>query len=124
MLSFSRHYGWNRRLLVVDDNNDRCNDSNDNDDENADKDTPPLFPVARARTNNRCANLLVTLCDVLPDFFALLLDVGDEGLLFLHDLVEVLEKLSELYHLALNVLDGVVALLDVAQGGVRLAAAV
>lgn len=112
------------RLLIVDGNNDSNNNSDDNDDENANKQAPPLLPVARARTDNRSADLLVTLGDVVADFFALLLNVGDEGLLLLHDLVEVLEELGELDHLALNVLDGIVALLDVAQGGVGLAAAV
>lgn len=51
------------------------------------------------------------------DLLALCLDVLDEGLLLLDNLVKVLEQLSELNHLLLNLLDGLVALLHVAKGG-------
>lgn len=112
------------RLLVVDSDDDTDDDGNDNDDEQDDEQAPPLLPVACARTDDRSTDFLVTLCDVLADFLALLLDVGDERLLLLHDLIEVLEELCKLHHLALDVLDGLVALLDVAQGRAGLAAAV
>lgn len=111
-------------LFVVDGNDDGDDDSNDDDDEDADEQAPPLLPVASTRADNRRANLLVTLCYVLADFLALLLNVGDQRLLLLHDLVKVLEELSKLNHLTLNVLNGLVALLDIAEGGAGLAAAV
>lgn len=112
------------RLLVVDCNDNGDNDGNDNDDEDANEQAPPLLPVAGARTDNRRTNLLVALGDVLADLLALLLNVGHKRLLLLHNLVKVLEELGKLDHLALNVLDRLVTLLDVAQGGVGLTAAV
>jgi hypothetical protein len=118
------YWGLFLRLLVIHSNNntdDHCNDDNDDEDN---EEAPPLLAVAGARADDCGANFLVTLCDVFADLLALGFDVGNERLLLLHNLVEILEELGKLDHLALNVLDGLVALLDVAQGGARLAAAV
>lgn len=112
------------RLVVVCDNNNSNNDGNDDEDDNADEQAPPLLAVAATCADNCSANLLVAFCDVLADCFTLHLDVGNEWLLLLHDLIEVLEELGELDHLALDVLNGFVALLDIAEGRAGLAAAV
>jgi hypothetical protein len=112
------------RLLVVHCDNDTNDHSNNDEDDNNDEQAPPLLAVTGARADDRGTNLFVTLCDVIANLLALLLNVGNERLLLLHNLVEVLEKLGELDHLALNVLDGLVALLHVAQSGARLATAV
>ena len=58
------------------------------------------------------------------DLLALCFDVLDEGLLLLDNLVEVLEQLGELNHLLLDLLDGLVALLHITEGGRCLTAAV
>jgi hypothetical protein len=113
-----------RSLWLVDCDNNSNNDRNDDEDDDRNEQAPPLLAIAAARRGDCGANLLVAFCDILADLLTLLLNVGDEGLLLLHDLVEVLEELGELNHLALDVLDGFVALLDVAQGGAGLAAAV
>jgi hypothetical protein len=112
------------RLLVVHCDNDTNDHSNNDEDDYNDEQAPPLLAVTGARADDRGTNLLVTLCDVIANLLALLLNVGNERFLLLHNLIEVLEKLGELDHLALNVLDGLVALLHVAQSGARLAAAV
>jgi hypothetical protein len=113
-----------RRLWLVDCDDDSDNDRNDDENNDRDEQAPPLLAVAAARRGDCGANLLVAFCDVLADLLALLLNVGDHGLLLLHDLVEVLEELGELDHLTLDVLDRFVALLDVAQGGAGLPTAV
>lgn len=109
-------------LVDLCDNN--SDDDNDNDDEQNNEQAPPLLAVPAASLLDCAADFGVGLDNVVVNLFALLLDVGDEGLLLLHDLVEILEKLGQLNHLALDVLNGLVALLDVAEGGRGLAAAV
>ena len=61
---------------------------------------------------------------IVVDFLALGFNVGDKGLLLLDNLIKVLKELGKLDHLALDVLDSLVALLDVAQRGRGLAATV
>jgi hypothetical protein len=109
---------------LVDLRNDNGDDDNDDDDEEDDEQAPPLLAVAAPCLFDGAADLCVGLDDVLVDLLALLLNVGNEGLLLLHNLIEVLEQLGELDHLALDILDGLVALLDVAEGRRGLAAAV
>ena len=109
---------------LVDLCNDDGDDDDDDDDEQDDEQAPPLLAVPAACLVDCAADLGVGLDDVVVDFLALLLNVGDEGFLLLHDLIEVLEQLGELDHLALDVLDRFVTLLDVAEGGRGLAAAV
>lgn len=92
------------------------NDRDGNEDEQDDKQAPPLLAVAATGLLNGAPDLRVGLYNVLVDFLALLLDVGNERLLLLNDLVEILEELSKLDHLALDVLNGFVSLLDVAEG--------
>jgi hypothetical protein len=103
-------------FALVDHCDNRGDDGNDDDDENDDEQAPPLLAVAAPRLFDSATNLCVCLDDVLVDLLAFLLNVGNKGLLLLHNLVEVLEELGELDHLALNVLDSLVALLDVAEG--------
>jgi hypothetical protein len=112
------------RLRLVYCDNDTDDHGNDNKDDDHNEEAPPLLAVAGARADDGGANFLVALSDVFADLLALSFDVGNKRLLLLHNLVEVLEELGKLDHLALNVLDGLMALLDVAQGGARLAAAV
>jgi hypothetical protein len=90
-------------LLVVDCDDDANDDTNDNDDEDNGEQAPPLLPIVGTRTDNRSANFLIPFCDVLADFFAVLLHIDNERLLLLHDLIEVLEELSELNHLTLDI---------------------
>jgi hypothetical protein len=106
---------------LCDNNSD--NDDDDNDEEN-DEQAPPLLAVPAARLLDCAADLGVCLDDVFVDLLTLLLDVGDERFLLLHDLVEVLEQLGKFDHLLLDSLNGFVALLDVAESGRGLAAAV
>lgn len=101
---------------LVDLGNHHSNNDDNDDDEQDDEQAPPLLAVPAARLLDRAANLGVCLNHVVVDLLALLLDIGHERLLLLHNLVEVLEELGELNHLALDVLDGFVALLDVAEG--------
>jgi hypothetical protein len=93
--------------------NDNNNDD-DNDDEEDNEEAPPLLAVAAAGFLNGSTNLVVPLYNVVVNLLALLLDVGNKRLLLLDNLVEVLEQLSKLNHLTLDVLDSFVALLDVA----------
>lgn len=109
---------------LVDLRNHNCDNDDDDDDEQNNEQAPPLLAVPAARLLDCAADLGVGLDDVVVDLLALLLDVGDEGFLLLHDLVQVLEQLGELDHLALDVLDRVVALFDIAKGGRGLAATV
>ena len=109
-------------LVDLCDNHGNNNDNND--DEQHNKQAPPLLAVPAARLLDRASNLGVGLHNVVVDLLALLLDVGHKRLLLLHDLVQVLEKLGQLDHLALDVLDRLVALFDVAEGAGGLAAAV
>jgi hypothetical protein len=111
-------------LRLVDCDNNGDDDCDDDEDEDRDKQAPPLLAVATTRADDCGANLLVSFCDVLANLLALLLDIGNQRLLLLNNLVEILEELSELDHLALDVLDGFVALLDIAEGGAGLTAAV
>lgn len=103
---------WSCSLVDLGNNNSHNDD--DNDDEEDDKEAPPLLAVAAAGLLNGTTNLIVPLNNVLVNLLTLLLDVGNEWLLLLNNLVEVLEQLCKLNHLSLNVLDGFVALLDVA----------
>jgi hypothetical protein len=112
------------RLWLVYCDNDTDDHGNDDEDDDHNEEAPPLLAVAGARADDGGANFLVALSDIFADLLALSFDVGNKRLLLLHNLVEVLEELGKLDHLALNVLDGLMALLDVAQGGARLAAAV
>jgi hypothetical protein len=112
------------RLLVVYCDNNTDDHGNDDEDDDHNEEAPPLLAVAGASADDCGADFLVALGDVFADLLALGFNVGNERLLLLHNLVEVLEELGKLDHLALNVLDGLMALLDVAQGGARLAAAV
>lgn len=90
----------------------------------ADEQAPPLLPVAGARLLDGAANLLVALHHVVVHLLALLLNVLHQRLLLHDDVVEVLEQLRELHHLALDLLDGLVALLDIPEARLGLAAAV
>jgi hypothetical protein len=109
-------------LLIFDDNsNDSYNNGNENGDENAYEQAPPLLAVTGAHTDDRGTYLLVTLCDILANCLALLVNSGNERLLPLHDFVEVSGDLGELDHLALDVLYGVVALADVTESCVGFA---
>lgn len=84
----------------------------------------PLLPAGTPRRLDGAAELDVALVQVLDHLLALLLDNGDL-LLLLHDQgVHVLEQLGELDHLLLDLLDGGVAVLDGAEDGPRLPAAV
>lgn len=96
-------------------NNDSDNDDDD-DDEQDDKQAPPLLAVAAAGLLDGASNFGVGLYYVFVDLFTLLLDVGYKWFLLLNDLIEVLEKLGKLHHLALDVLNCVVSLLDIAEG--------
>lgn len=102
------------RSGLVDLCDDDDDDDNDDDEEENDEEAPPLLAVAAARFVDGSADFRVGLHHVVVDFLALGLDVGHERLLLLHDLVEVLEQLGKLDHLALDVLDGLVPLLDIA----------
>jgi len=102
---------------LVDLCDDHSNDNNDDDDEQDDKEAPPLLAVTAARLDYGTINLDIGSLYVVVDFFALGLDVGDERLLLLDNLVEILEQLGQLHHLTFYVLDGFVSLFDVAQGG-------
>jgi hypothetical protein len=113
-----------RRPLCKQSDSDANDYGNDDNNENNEEQAPPLLSVASTRANDSCANLLITFCDVFADFVALLHNVGDENLLLLDDLVEILEELSKLDHLALDVLDGFVALLHIAKSRACLTAAV
>jgi hypothetical protein len=112
------------RLLIIDYKINHHHHRNDNEDDHNNEEAPPLLVVASARADNCGDHFLVTLCDGFADLLALGCDVGNERLLLLHNLVEVLEKLGELDHLALNFLGGLVALPHAALGRARLDAAV
>ncbi|GKT41627.1 uncharacterized protein ColSpa_01808 [Colletotrichum spaethianum] len=62
----------------------------------------------------------VSMGTVLDDLLALLLDLGDGGLLLDDEHVHVLEQLGELDHLLLNLLQGGLAVLDGVEDGVGL----
>jgi hypothetical protein len=94
-------------------NNDSYNNCRKNSNQNAYKQAPPLLVVARTSTDDRRANFLVAPCDILANVLALLLNVGNERLLLLHNFVEIYEKLGDHEHLALNVLDSLMALIRV-----------
>lgn len=79
----------------------------------ANEQAPPLLAVSAPCLLDSTANLSVGLDNVGVDFLALLLDVLNEGFLLHDDLVQVLEQLCQLDHLSLDLLDGLVALLDV-----------
>jgi hypothetical protein len=124
----SRYLFWDlghSLLRLVPINHHNCHDNrHDNEDDDANEQAPPLLAVARARTDDCGANLLIAFHDIVVDFFGLGLDARNLGFLLLHDLVKVLEELGQLDHLALNVLDRGVALLHVTEAGAGLAAAV
>jgi len=109
---------------LVDLCDDNSNDDNNDDDEQQNEEAPPLLAVAAAGLDDGAIDFHVGSFDIILDFFALLLNVCDKRLLLLDNLVEVLEQLGKLHHLAFYVLDGFVSLLDVAQGGRGLATAV
>jgi hypothetical protein len=90
------------RLVNLCDNH--SNDDHNNDDKQDNEEAPPLLAVTATRL------------DVVVDFLALLLNVGNERFLLLDDLVKVLEQLGEFDHLTFYVLDGLVALFYIAEG--------
>lgn len=69
-------------------------------------------------------NLHIGFPNVLMYFLALLVDLFKGWILLDNGLVDVLEELGELDHLAFDFLNGFVAALDGAEGGLSLAAAV
>jgi hypothetical protein len=90
----------------------------------ADEQAPPLLAVSAPGFLDGATNLRVRLDDVGVDLLTLLLDVLNEWLLLHDNLVEVLEQLCQFDHLSLDLLDGLVALLDVPQARLGLAATV
>lgn len=104
--------------------NNNSNDDNDDDDEQDNEQAPPLLAVTAAGLVNGTSNLGIGLYNIFVDLLAFLLDVGNKRFLLLNNLVKVLEELGKLHHLALNVLNGFVALLDVTEGRRGLATAV
>lgn len=103
------------RLVNLCDNH--SNDDHNNDDKQDNEEAPPLLAVTATRLDDSTINFDVGSLDVVVDFLALLLDVGNERFLLLDDLVKVLEQLGEFDHLTFYVLDGLVALFYVAEGG-------
>lgn len=103
---------WSCSFVDLGDNDN--NNDDDNDDEEDNEEAPPLLAVAAAGFLNGSTNLVVPLYNVVVNLLALLLNVGNKRLLLLDNLVEVLEQLSKLNHLTLDILDSFVALLDVA----------
>lgn len=76
---------------LVDLGDDDRNDDDHDDDEKHDEQAPPLLAVPATCLFDCAADLGVRLDDVVVNLLALLLDVGDEGFLLLHNLVQVLE---------------------------------
>lgn len=111
-------------LWLVDCDNDCDNNCNDDDNDDANEEAPPLLAVAAAGADNGSVDFFIALYNVLVDFLALLFNVGNQRLLLLYDLVEILEQLSKLNHLSLDILNCLVALLDIAESGASLATAV
>lgn len=90
----------------------------------ADAEADPLLLARLAGRDNGNANLLVALVEILHHLLRLLFDLG-HGHVLLHDeRVHVLEELGELDHLALDLLQSSMAVLDGREGGAGLAAAV
>lgn len=72
---------------------------------------PPLPLASISRALNRNANLLSSLVHVLNNFLALHLNVRDSRFLLHNQCLHILEQLSELNHLLLNLLDSLVSVL-------------
>lgn len=124
---YSRIGRWRKlRLLIllVDGDDDTNHNGDDDDDNDDDEEAPPLLAAGAAGLFDSAADFGVGLHHIFVDLLALLLDVGDKGLLLHDDLVEVLEQLGELHHLLLDLQNRLVALLDVAESRGRLATAV
>jgi hypothetical protein len=107
---------WSLRSFLVHGNNNTYHNGDDDDNDNADEKAPPLLATSAARFCDGSADLCVRLDDVLVNLLALLLDILDKRLLLHDNLIKVLEELCELDHLLLNLLNGFVALLDIAEG--------
>ncbi|KAI6761185.1 hypothetical protein HG531_001738 [Fusarium graminearum] len=76
----------------------------------------PLLLASLAGSVDSHTNLLVTLVKVLDNLLTLLLNLGDGSLLLNNESVHVLEELCQLDHLLLNLLKGLVTVLNGAQG--------
>lgn len=68
--------------------------------------------------------MLIALAHMSMRFFRFHFDILDRRFLLHYSGIDVLEQLSEFDHLALNLLDGLVAALDGPKSGLRLPTAV
>ena len=75
------------RLVNLCDNH--SNDDHNNDDKQDNEEAPPLLAVTATRLDDSTINFDVGSLDVVVDFLALLLNVGNERFLLLDDLVKV-----------------------------------
>ena len=90
----------------------------------ADKQAPPLLPVAASSLFDAGIQLGVCLIDVDHDLFALLIDLLDLFLLLHNILVYLCKELSELLHLSFNFLDSFMSALYGSECRLCLAASV
>lgn len=100
------------------------NKGNHNKDSNADEQAPPLLSPCRPSLFCSDAQVLISLNHVSISLLGLFLDVLDERLLLDNDGVQVLEELRQFHHGPLNLLNCIMALLHVAEGGLCLSSAV
>lgn len=76
----------------------------------------PLLLACLAGSVDGHTNLLVTLVEILNDFLALLFNLGDGSFLLNDEGVHILEQLSQLNHLLLDLDESLVTVLNSAQG--------
>jgi len=103
---------------------DQDNYDNDQDDGNANTKADPLLFACSSRTHNRTVDLHIALLQVFVCVHGFSLDILYHGLLLHHDRVQVLEQLLQLKHGLLDLLDGGVALTDVRERTLSLAATI
>ena len=90
----------------------------------ADTKTDPLLLPRGTSAINGFADVLVARDEMRVRLLSLLLDILHQRLLLHDDRIQVLEQLLQLDHGALDLLDGIVALLHIAQSGLRLASTI
>jgi hypothetical protein len=84
----------------------------------------PLLLASLARSVDGSDNLLVALAEIVDNLVALLLNLGNGLILLDNHSLKILKELGEPKHIALNLGQLAVAVLDSAQDSLRLAAAI